>query len=96
MAQISPIYAIATHDFDNDGDLDIALGGNLYGVKPELGRYDASYGLYLENKGNLNFESAPQGQGFKLKGEIRDIKIDGSSLFVAKNKDTLTVFDFGH
>ena len=34
-AQFSPIYAIATSDFDNDGDQDIIMGGNLNGVKPE-------------------------------------------------------------
>lgn len=40
-AQMSTVYAITAHDFDSDGDLDLVLGGNLYGVKPEIGRYDA-------------------------------------------------------
>ena len=40
--QFSPIYAINSNDFDNDGDKDIIMGGNLYTVKPEVGIYDAS------------------------------------------------------
>ena len=32
--QLSPVYAIIASDFDNDGDQDILLGGNLDGVKP--------------------------------------------------------------
>ena len=47
--QFSPVYAINTSDFDNDGDKDIVMGGNLFNVKPEVGIYDASYGIYLEN-----------------------------------------------
>ncbi|NNE76294.1 MAG: hypothetical protein HKN31_04395, partial [Pricia sp.] len=93
-AQFSTIYAIATHDFDNDGDQDIVLGGNLYNVKPELGRYDASYGVYLENSGGMEFKSHSNGNGFKLKGEIRDMAIDGKKLIVARNRDSLAIFNF--
>lgn len=46
--QFSPIYAIETGDFDQDGDQDILMGGNLYGVKPEFGIYDASRGFILK------------------------------------------------
>ena len=42
------VYAIED-DFDADGDLDLVLGGNLYRAKPEVGIYDASHGLYLDN-----------------------------------------------
>ena len=48
-AQLSPIYAIAHGDFDSDGDADIVMGGNLYRVNPEVGIYDASHGIHLEN-----------------------------------------------
>ncbi len=46
-AQFSPVYAAEAGDFNDDGNLDILLGGNLYNVKPEVGRYDASYGSFL-------------------------------------------------
>jgi len=93
-AQFSMTYAIAANDFDRDGDQDILLGGNLYNVKPEVGRYDASYGVFLENKGGLQFEPVKNGKGFKVKGEIRDMGIIDQKLFVSRNRDSVAVFKF--
>ena len=92
--QFSPIYAIATADFDKDGNEDILLGGNLNGVKPEFGRYDASFGSYLENQGNLKFKFHQTGKGLKIKGQIRDIKILKNKVFIAKNNDSLAVYNY--
>ena len=92
--QFSPVYSISTYDFDNDGDEDILLGGNLYDVKPEVGIYDASYGVYLENLGNLKFKYHRGGKGFFVKGEIRDILISDKNIFVSKNNDKMEVFKF--
>ncbi len=47
MAQISPVFGILVTDLNGDGIKDIFLGGNFYGLKPEVGRYDASYGITL-------------------------------------------------
>jgi hypothetical protein len=93
-AQFSTIYAISTEDFDNDGDQDIVLGGNLYNVKPEAGRYDASYGVFLENLGQMNFKSSEDGSGFSVSGEIRDMVIDVHRLIVARNNDSLAIFNY--
>ena len=93
-AQFSTIYAIETHDFDKDGDQDIVLGGNLYGVLPEAGRYDATYGVYLENLGDMKFKTHRGGKGFFIDGEIRDLIIDGDKLIVARNSDSLAIFKF--
>ena len=30
----------------------VFAGGNLFKAKPEIGRYDASFGLFIENKGS--------------------------------------------
>ncbi|HEY5917966.1 MAG TPA: VCBS repeat-containing protein, partial [Chryseolinea sp.] len=73
-AQVSPVFGIEVHDFDVDGNLDIILGGNLYNVRPEVGRYDASFGLYLRGDGSGNFTPVPAKQsGIKIDGEVRDI-----------------------
>ncbi|MAU71709.1 MAG: hypothetical protein CML04_06390 [Pseudozobellia sp.] len=93
-AQYSTTYAIAINDFDGDGDLDLVLGGNLYGVKPEMGRYDASYGTYLENTGDLNFKAPKGGNGLHLEGEIRDMFIDRNNLIITRNSDSLAIFNF--
>jgi hypothetical protein len=93
-AQFSPIYAIATSDFDNDGDQDILLGGNLDGVKPEFGRYDASFGSYLENTGNRIFKFHQTGKGLRVNGQIRDLKVFKNKVFITKNNDSLEVYNY--
>jgi len=93
-AQFAPIYAIATQDFDKDGDLDMILGGNLYGAKPEVGRYDATNGIYLENLGNMDFNFHNNGKGFTVKGQIRDFKIHDNKIIVTRNNDSLAIFKY--
>lgn len=93
-AQFTPIYAITTSDFDKDGDVDIILGGNLFGVMPEFGRYDASFGNYLENQGNGTFKHFKTGKGLNIKGQIRDIKVFGNQIFITKNNDSLEVYNY--
>ena len=95
--QFSPVYAVATGDYNGDGNSDILLGGNLYNVKPEVGRYDASYGTFLAGNGKGGFEFVPARlSGFQLEGEIRDIiEINtpkGKVLIVAKSNGPLQVF----
>lgn len=96
-AQFSPVYAAETGDFNSDGNSDILLGGNLYNVKPEVGRYDASYGSFLSGDGKGRFRIMPAREsGFRLEGEIRDIMEistpDGSLIVVARSNDPLQVF----
>ncbi|RIA10749.1 VCBS repeat protein [Flavobacteriaceae bacterium MAR_2010_72] len=92
--QFSPIYAISVTDFDHDGDQDIILGGNLSGVKPEFGRYDASYGSYLENVGDAKFKYHVTGKGLKVEGQIRDIKLLKNNILITKNNDSLQVYKY--
>ncbi len=49
-AQFSPVYAALVDDFDKDGLNDILLAGNMFGLKPELGRYDANYGVFYKGQ----------------------------------------------
>ena len=93
-AQFSPIFAIEAGDFDKDGDQDLLLGGNLYKVKPEVGRYDATYGVYLENDGKGTLLSIPQGSGFHQNGEIRSIKSINHKIVVARNSDALVIYNY--
>jgi enediyne biosynthesis protein E4 len=95
--QFSPVYAIISGDFNSDGKTDILLGGNLFRAKPEVGRYDASYGTFLSGDGHGNFSYIPpKVSGFRLDGEIRDFKEvtthQGKILVTARNNDSVWVF----
>jgi hypothetical protein len=96
-AQFSPVYAAEVGDYNDDNNPDILLGGNLHNVKPEVGRYDASYGSFLAGDGKGGFNYIPVGlSGFHLEGEIRDImEINvpaGKVLVVARSNGPLQVF----
>ncbi len=98
-AQFSPIYGLALNDFDNDNNLDLLIGGNFYRSKPEVGIYDASYGLFLKGDGRTNFKAiTPKKSGFFSKGEVRDIitiKSKGSDMvLVGKNNSKIQVFQY--
>jgi hypothetical protein len=96
--QFSPIHAIETVDYNQDGHLDILLAGNFHDVLPEIGQYDANYGLVLEGKGNGRYEvRKPKDSGFFTKGQVRRMKqvtgANGQAFFLlAKNNDRLQVF----
>ncbi len=97
-AQLAPVYAILIEDLDNDGLMDILLGGNLHEVKPEVGRYDASYGVFLKGEGNNEYQALPARQtGLVLEGQVRDLarlKVQGKTLIVvARNNAPLQFFE---
>ena len=90
--QFSSVFAISSGDYDRDGDLDLLIGGNLYGVKPEVGRYDASSGHLLLNDGKGKFSTTLKGLG--VKGEIRDILTMDSLVLIARNNQPLLYFSY--
>jgi hypothetical protein len=96
-AQFAPMHAISVYDYDLDGHVDIILGGNQYLVKPEIGKYDASYGVFLKGDGEGKFTSLSDKQsGLFLEGSIRDfghIKIGDSLVLIAlRNNDSPQFF----
>ena len=96
-AQMSPVYGIEIFDSDGDGHQDILLGGNFYKAKPEVGRYDASYGVYLKGEGKGSFKSVPgKESGLKTDGEVRDIVTlktpQGNLILVSRNNDSILAF----
>lgn len=96
-AQVSRIFVFHIEDVDQDGNLDVLLGGNFYGVSTYQGRYDASYGLLLKGNGKGNFKPVlPTENGFLLEGEVRKIKSlktkEGELLLVARNNQPIQIF----
>ena len=99
-AQFSNVFAIEIDDFNDDGLKDIILGGNLYNVKPEVGRYDANYGQILLGSKELKFKVAPHKKsGLLFKGQVRDFStfknlMGDDYLIVLNNSDSLQSYSF--
>jgi hypothetical protein len=76
MVQLSGVSAIESMDINGDDQMDLLLGGNMFGFPPQFGRLDGSYGHVLlnEGKGKLRW-AEPQQSGVSIKGEIKDIKV---------------------
>jgi hypothetical protein len=99
-AQIAPVYGILPGDFDGDGNPDVLLAGNFDGVKPELGRMSAGYGLLLLGDGNGSFTPVPaRASGFFVPGQARDIQRlrtrAGELFIVTRNNDRPLIFATG-
>jgi hypothetical protein len=98
MAQISPVFGILVTDLNGDGIEDIFLGGNFYGLKPEVGRFDASYGVTLMGNKQHGFNYVkPAASGLFIRGEVRDVKIiptpKANYILMARNNDSLQIFE---
>ncbi len=95
MAQVAPVLAIAASDFDGDGSKDIWLGGNLFNLKPQVGRLNSSRGVFLKGVAHQEFVTR-KAAGLEVRGEVRDVQIipteDADLLVVARNNDALRVF----
>ncbi len=102
LAQVSKIMTMFAEDVDNDGNMDVVLGGNFRGASMYQAQYDASYGLILKGNGKENGSSprftasVPTDNGFLQKGDVRDIKTlntpKGKWYFVLRNNDKMQVF----
>ena len=97
-AQIFPIFSFNDIDIDKDGNLDVLIGGNLYAVHPDIGRFDAGFGLVLLGDGKLKFRSSSVSEsGFYVQGETRSInkiklKGDLNAIVVGRNNDSVLIF----
>ncbi|MDF9801144.1 hypothetical protein OKW21_006407 [Catalinimonas alkaloidigena] len=74
-AQFAPVYAIATLDYNNDGNLDLILAGNQSAIRIRMGVMDANYGQLFEGDGKGNFTYVPQTKsGLDLKGDVKSFE----------------------
>jgi hypothetical protein len=74
MAQLSTTYDILAEDFNNDGNIDLLLGGNQYKIKPELGPQRSSYGTILIGNGLNQFDFLNSLEsGIIINGSVRSI-----------------------
>lgn len=73
--QFSTVNSILVQDINQDGNLDLILGGNRYELKPQFSRLDASYGSVLlgSKKGRFTWVSNTD-SGVFIRGEVKGIK----------------------
>ncbi|RFM28490.1 VCBS repeat-containing protein [Deminuibacter soli] len=97
-AQTAPVFGMLAQDVDNDGNLDLLLTGNDYGMEPYSGRHDAFAGLYLHGDGKGNFSDVPLSKsGFCITGDGKALanifNAQNEQLVIAtQNQDSLLLF----
>lgn len=97
MAQAAPLFGMIAEDFDDDGNLDLLLVGNDYGMEPYSGRHDAFNGLYMQGDGKGNFKSmTTEESGFFVGGDAKGLARvhtgGNSDIWIAtQNQDSLIV-----
>lgn len=73
LAQLSTTNKIIPVDLNEDGYLDLVIGGNMYSAEIETARHDASYGLVLLGTGNSQFTPIENYDShLNLDGDIKD------------------------
>ncbi len=91
IAQIAPINDMIIQDFDEDGHLDLFIGGNLHASEVETPRADAGIGRLLKGNGKGGFKAMTMSEsginlGWDLK-QLEAISINGSpSVIVGNNQ----------
>jgi hypothetical protein len=71
-AQFAPGFGLSVGDFDGDGNEDVFLAQNFFGVDLETSRHDAGTGLVLLGDGRGGFRSLPPREaGITIPGEQR-------------------------
>ncbi|MBA4166098.1 MAG: VCBS repeat-containing protein [Chitinophagaceae bacterium] len=99
MAQLSYLFGALPIDLNNDGHQDLFMAGNFYGLKPQGGRFDASYGTSMLGDGKGNFAYVkPSESGLFVNGEARAVRTikkagGGQYILVAMNNSPMYIFE---
>ncbi|MCK4561358.1 MAG: VCBS repeat-containing protein [Flavobacteriaceae bacterium] len=95
--QFSSVNDILVEDFNDDGNLDVLLVGNLFVSEIETPRNDAGTGLVLLGDGKNNFKAVTNSKsGFFVRGDAKKVKSLNSTkeklILVVNNDDLLQLF----
>jgi hypothetical protein len=98
-AQWSPAFGVTVADFDGDGNEDLFLAQNYFGIRGDVSRYDAGQGLVLKGMGDGTFADISSVEsGIRIRGEqrgaaIADLDHDGRvDLAVGQNGMPIKLF----
>jgi len=82
-AQTSPVFAMTSLDYNQDGNKDLLLFGNMHHTRVRFGNYDSNYGILLESNGKGSFKYIPQYKsGFKVTGDVRSVLNTGKTILL--------------
>ena len=92
-AQYSPVYTVTQLDYNNDGNPDLLLCGNINHARLRFGKYDANYGVLLKGDGKGGFTYISQQQsGFNLWGDVRCVLNMNNTLLIGINQKQLKAY----
>ncbi|OQP58162.1 RNA-binding protein [Niastella vici] len=92
-AQYAPVYTITPLDYNHDGHEDLLLCGNVNHARLRPGKYDANYGILLQNDGRGGFTYIDQQRsGFYLKGDVRCVLAINDWLLFGINQQPAKAF----
>jgi len=99
LAQVSSINTILAQDFNQDGNKDLLIAGNLFTSEIETPRNDAGIGLFLEGNGKGEFTTTtPAKSGFYAPFDVKDMKIikigNKSNILIGNNNHHLQLIEF--
>lgn len=94
-AQVAPVFAIEASDVNQDGNVDLLLGGNQLGAMEQLGPNLSNKLVQLNGKAKGGFESINKASSsLGIKGEIRDIQsINNESYLISLRNDSLLILN---
>jgi hypothetical protein len=96
-AQFSSINDFLIDDYNNDGNKDILMAGNLFTSEVETTRNDASYGLVLTGNGDGTFKAmSRKDTGFYAPSDAKKLHLiklkDEQGIIVGNNNDLIQYF----
>jgi hypothetical protein len=101
-AQISSVNSIISEDFDEDGQKDLVVVGNMFGSEIETPANDAGIGLFLRGDKIATFIPLPAIEsGLNIGGDVREIclihlgKTRIRAIIVAKNNGPVQIVKIG-
>jgi hypothetical protein len=91
--QSSPVFTITELDYNQDGNTDLLLCGNINKARLRFGKYDANYGILLLGDKQGNFKYVPQAEsGFAVKGDVRSVLDLNHTLLLGINQASVQAY----
>jgi enediyne biosynthesis protein E4 len=98
-AQMAPVNAILSKDFNKDGKLDLLLAGNRFESDVETGKDDAGTGIFLKSVNGSKFQSVSlKESGFFANNNVKSMQFitiqNKPCILVGNNSGKIQVFSY--